>query len=207
MDAHNKLRAYFNYDNNNSTLCKRLTHAHYNVGNIKGDKKKSSYSIGDKISVKSTSPQVNFDPYQCYCGEKLNHDNIPLICNSTSLACILKNYFLYIKSRNLFCYLENNVISKLEHLQKNDGITNEVQKIKISPDSNYAKLATISNKTLTLVLKSPRADKGLARMVDTLCCKEFEEFINKHLFCEVDKSSIQTADEVLAQCTKSNNKY
>ena len=82
-----------------------------------------------------------------------------------------------------------------------------VQKIRISGDSNYAKLTSFPNKILTLVLKSPRAIKGLAKVADTICCKEFQSFISKHCFCDVDKSSINSADDVLAQCIKTKNKY
>ena len=184
------------------------------VGSIRNDttknKKRNCTTIPNnsmllvtKPTVKSSSPQVNFFPYECNC-ENLNETQVPLICNKSSLACIIKNYFIYLQSRNLISYLDDKSITKLRHLQKYGTM---VQKIRISGDSNYAKLTSFPNKILTLVLKSPRAIKGLAKVADTICCKEFQSFISKHCFCDVDKSSINSADDVLAQCIKTKNKY
>ena len=152
----------------------------------------------------TSSPKINFIPYDCTC-EHLNETQVPLICNFTSLSCIIKNYFIYLQSRNLFSHINEETIKKLKHIQK---YGDQVQKIKISANSNsYSKLAVISNKVLTLALKSPIAVSDLAKITDTICCKEFQYLVSKHCFCHVDNTSVKNADDVMAHCIKTKTRY
>ena len=218
MDPHKLLQNYFN---DNSILdavtnkCKTPINQLCNpeVGTIRINDNNNKWMNCSKIlndskilvmkpTVKTSTPLINFNPYVCYCKDLDGPESVT--CNSTSLSCIIKNYFIYLKSRNLMSYLENRTILKLNDLTENTKMTNEKQKIKISKDSNFEKLATISNNEIILVLKSPRAIKDLAKAADTICIKEFKNFISKHCFCNVeDTTSIEMADFVLAQCTKS----
>lgn len=176
---------------------------------LKNEKKKCSTIQNNSTllptisTIKTASPQINFIPYECNC-KNLNEE-IPLMCNSTSLFCIIKNYFIYLKSRNLFSYIDNESIQKLTQIQKYG--TNQVQKIRISTNSSYSKLTILSSKNLTLVLKSPRAVGNLAKITDTICCKEFLNFVSKHCYCDMDEKLIKNADNVMAQLIKTKNRY
>ena len=162
----------------------------------------NSNHIPSQIKI-SSSAKINFTPYECHCN--LHGIEAPLICNFTSFSCIIKNYFIYLQSRNLFSYINEEIIKKLKHFQKYGG---QVQKIRFSANSNsYSKLNIISNKTLILALKSPMAVSDLAKITDTICCKEFQNFVSKHCYCDVDTISIKNSDDLIAQCTKSKNRY
>uniref|UniRef100_A0AAU8GFC6 Uncharacterized protein n=1 Tax=Faxonius propinquus nudivirus TaxID=3139431 RepID=A0AAU8GFC6_9VIRU len=150
---------------------------------------------------KTSSPKINYTKYECICLNKSKKTSAK--CNLDDIKCIITNYIIFLKSRNLFIYMSDEYIENLNcfaiyHRNK--------EYIKLAPITRMSNNSENSNSSyITLYLKSPLCKTELAKYIDILACKEFVDFINKHVYCPDFNNEILLAQQIYKKITQ--NKY
>lgn len=143
---------------------------------------------------------VSFDTFKCTCN--IDPEFIyGEIKNPLHMKCIIKNYMLYIKIRNIHQFLHPSYIKLLDDILESDLIVS-----KLSLDKPTLKINTmgkIYNATLPLFLDSPYCTTTLLKFVDLTNQIEFIDFVKKHIiYTNLDKDLL-LASETIKNITQS----
>lgn len=125
--------------------------------------------------------QKTFSRFECCCSAKNNFEVPLLIQTPDRLSCILNNYKLYARYRQLWNTLplkfKKDVIRNIEYPME----TVQSLQLKKTFTNNDVGLCK-NNRCFNLYLLFPYYCNDLHKSVDLVCCKEFVDFINTHVY-------------------------
>lgn len=141
-----------------------------------------------------------FTTFECSCN--INPEFIyGEIKEQLQAKCVIKNYMLYIKIRNMNQFLHPDYIKLLNTILESDVVVS-----KFSLDKPTLKINTtgkIYNYTLPLFLQSPYCTNDLLKFIDLTNQLEFIDFIKKHVIYTTLDKDITLASETIKNITQS----
>lgn len=109
---------------------------------------------------------------------------IPLHYNRESFICVLNNYVVYLKSRNLL-YLKPNIEDLIKKLIISSYNTNSYH-IHFSHSTNYDDDLRLQHASrVSLLLLSPTCKTILTKDMEKTCVMEFLQFVRQHVYSDI----------------------
>lgn len=143
---------------------------------------------------------MSIQNYTCKCTNLPENDVVYLELKFVEhTKCILENYLIYLKCRNMSKYINNISLYKR---YSNFECNNEIKNFILSKNTTLNNEAKINNGKCILFLKHPLCNSPLTQELDLLCCNDFINFIKKHVDCQDFDSEIESADKLNSTITK-----
>ncbi|QLI62374.1 HgNV_014 [Dikerogammarus haemobaphes nudivirus] len=134
-----------------------------------------------------------FHGFKCECGVDSSFIFVNLkVQNHTT--CILKNYLLYLKFRNMESFMSPTYITYLKELIQ---YPQDIQSISFGETKMNGTGSVVKNYSLRLFIASPIQNTFMGKTLDLISQNEFINFIKKHIiYIKQDKELKQALDTV-----------
>lgn len=149
----------------------------------------------------AATTSLTFTAYNCTCTVDPNVVHLTFKHPDT-FKCIIKNYLMYLQSRNMEQYMSIKYMEKLKRYVIYDQL--DVHNLALSKTTDFHdNNELLKGNTFMLYLKSPYyASSELLKHMDLLNCTEFINFIKLHIYCDGYDEDINHAKIMYEQIKK-----
>ncbi|UOT91778.1 KM727_gp14-like protein [Aratus pisonii nudivirus] len=145
---------------------------------------------------KKSKQMINFNYLSCSCSALESGHRIPLKLTPERLSCVLNNYMMYLKSRNLWDCLYYQYQQEINRNINYPSTTVENFKLEYINDNNFVGLCR-NNKIFKLYLCNNKFKNHIVKYIDSNCTSEFVQFVNFHVYNDDMEKDVKFSEEVV----------